>query len=630
MQKATFLDDLNNRVLIFDGAMGTELYSRGFYINRPFEELNLNSATDVIAVHTSYLESGANIISTNTFSIPKSQLKKFDIENKQKELIRAAIQNAHVARENFLKANPEKTEPLYVGFSVGPLGVLVEPLGPTSKEDVRKEYADIASHILASPVQPDFISLETFANITELNAAIDGIRKHLPKLPLIANITTKVGQRGKVEEFGRIIGSRTDVDAVGLNCCEGPSQVFTDLQTLAPITEKPIVVQPNAGIPRQINGRYFYMTSPDYLAKYARRYVEAGANAVGGCCGTTPEHITAICQSVRLSNSQKRVRIEIQSENQNPLRQELTTLAWGERPRTKLGHFLNKKQKIISIEVTPPKGTDLEKFFTDLEALKSRGISFVNIPDGPRASTRVSSLHLSVAVLQRFKNEITPIPHFTTRDRNLIALQSDLIGAWVNGVSEILFVTGDPPKVGNNKDATGVYDIDSIGLTYLANSLNHGMTPSGDDIGSKTGYSIGVAANPTAINVDLELSRWKYKFQMGADYAITQPIYDPEIYLRWMDKIGQFFRPHIVGIWPFVSLRNAEFMANEVPGVYVPKWAIEEMAKAGDNKQESQKRGIEIAAKVIEKIGNQSAGFSISAPLGKTEMAVELLNHVDV
>jgi methionine synthase I (cobalamin-dependent)/5,10-methylenetetrahydrofolate reductase len=626
MEKSPILKALENRILIFDGAMGTELYSRGFYINRPFEELNLSSAIDVKSVHKAYLDAGSEVITTNSFSIPKPQLKKFDIEIKQKDFVHAALKNASEARSEWLASNALKD--IFIVFAIGPLGVLVEPLGPVSKQDVFNEYQSIGEHIAASPHKPDAVSLETFGNLNELEAAVAGLRSVLKSIPLIANITTKVGQSALVENFANLFGNKPEVDVLGLNCCEGPSQVFTDLQTLVKATNKPIITQPNAGIPRQINGRYFYMTSPDYLAKYARRYADAGANGVGGCCGTSPEHIEAIYTALKVSNAQMKVRIEIQTPVTKETSKVLSKLDWQSRPQSKIGKFLSSGKKILSVEVTPPKGTDTSKFLNDLEVLISKGVDFVNIPDGPRASTRISSLHLSVCVANRFKGAITPIPHFTTRDRNLIALQADLLGAFVNGVSEVLFVTGDPPKVGNNKDATGVYDIDSIGLTYLANCLNHGTTPAGDDLGSATRIGIGVASNPTAINVETELSRWNFKCQMGADFAFTQPIYDPEVYFRWMDKLGSNHRPHVVGIWPFVSLRNAEFMANEVPGVVVPKWAVDEMAKAGQDKIEAEKRGIDIANRVIQKITHQSAGFSVSAPLGRTHVALEVIKSI--
>jgi 5,10-methylenetetrahydrofolate reductase len=294
------------------------------------------------------------------------------------------------------------------------------------------------------------------------------------------------------------------------------------------------------------------------------------------------------------------------------------------RKHSKVLEALNLKKTIVSIEVSPPKGASIDKFAAELTKIRDAGVKFINVPDNPRANTRMGSLHVASIIKNKPELGITVIPHFTTRDRNLIALQSDLLGAYASGVSDVLLVTGDPPKLGNNKEATGVYDIDSIGLTYLVNSLNLGQSPGGESLGSGTGYGIGVAANPTALNLELELKRWRYKTESGADFAVTQPIYNPESYLKWLELIGDEARPHLVGIWPFVSLRNAEFMANEVPGVLVPKWAIEEIAKAGDDPAEASKRGIEIACRVIDSIGGRAAGFCISAPLGRIPVALQV------
>ena len=237
----------------------------------------------------------------------------------------------------------------------------------------------------------------------------------------------------------------------------------------------------------------------------------------------------------------------------------------------------------------------------------------------------MSSLHLSAKINSDPKIGVTAIPHFTTRDRNLIALQSDLLGASINKVHDVLLVTGDPPKLGNSRDATAVYDIDSIGLTYLVNHMNQGLSPQGDSLGSKTNFGIGVASNPTAINLDLEIKRWKYKVESGADFAFTQPIYEVETFLRWKDKIGSSYLPHIIGIWPFVSYKNAEFMAHEVPGVFVPRWALEKMANVQDDPKASVQMGIEIAAKIMRDLSDHCEGFAISAPLGRVEVALEVL-----
>ena len=606
---------------VFDGGVATELYERGFYINRLFEELNLSNPKDVAGVHEAYLDAGATVITTNSFSLTSPQLEKYDLKSKQKELLQASIRTAAQALKN-------KNSSALIGLSLGPMSVLIEPLGPTSKEEVRKEYETLASLARETPEFHLYI-LETFSNVDELGCAIDGVRRVDPETPILASITTMSSETHFIESFARKIGDREDVQALGINCSEGPNDLLQSLKVLRPLTEKPLVIQPNAGIPRSINGRYFYMTSPDYLAKFAKRFIEAGAFGVGGCCGTGPGHIRAIAQSVRMmeAKSQKNesvIRIsggEVRlQEKLEPVRTHLT-----ERKGSRIGQTLGAGRKVISIELTAPKGTDLSKFEAALEKVSSAGVEFVNVPDGARAATRVSSLHLAARVHSRAKSPLTVIPHFTTRDRNLIALQADLLGASVNGVHDILLVTGDPPKLGNSRDATAVYDIDSIGLTYLVDRLNQGLTPQGDTLGSRTQFAVGVAANPTAINLELEKRRWKYKVESGADYAITQPIYEAETFLKWKDGIATDYRPHVVGIWPFVSHKNAEFMAHEVPGVHVPDWALAKMSAVQEDPEAAVRTGIEIAAKTMRDLWNECEGFAISAPLGRVEVALEVL-----
>ena len=602
----------STEILVLDGAMGTELYERGYFINRPFEELNLRAPAEVLAVHRSYLDVGAKIICTNSFSIARPQLKKFDIENKQEELLTAALQIANEA----VKGTDAK-----IALSLGPTGELVEPLGPTGKSDIEAEFEHLARLSKKSSYAFDLYHLETFTNLSELESAVIGIRNADKQTPILISVSSKPGAPQFLNDFARLINSRDDVQAAGLNCSEGPSEVLSQLQILRPLVTKPIWVKPNAGIPRQINGRYFYMTSPDYLAKYARRFVEAGAQGVGGCCGTGPIHIKAIAGAVHMMQSKQTVGVqearihvlESSGSDRPPL---------SERKESKIGNILASGKKFISIEITSPKGTDLKDFWKHLENIEKAGVHFVNVPDGARASTRVSSLHLAAAVAHRKFKNLSVLPHFTTRDRNLIALQSDLLGASINGVHDVLLVTGDPPKLGNNKEATAVFDIDAIGLTHLVDCLNRGISPSGEPMGSRTQFGIGVASNPTASNLETEAARWKFKVQMGADFSITQPIYDPDSFYRWLELIKGFERPHFVGIWPFVSLRNAEFMANEVPGVHVPKWALEEMARAGSDRDEATKRGIAIARKVMEQLAPVVQGFCVSAPLGRVEVAL--------
>lgn len=611
---------LNSPYAVFDGGVATELYERGFYINRPFEELNTSHARDVQGVHESYLDAGAMIVTTNSFSLTSPQLEKFDIRDRQGELLQQAIRIARAAVAT--KGGKGK-----VALSLGPMGALIEPLGPVSKEEVVLEYSRLAQEAI-NESGFDLYILETFSNLDELESAIEGVRRVDRVRPLLASVTVQSSDTGLIEGFARRIGNKPDVQGLGMNCSEGPHDLLQSLKILRPLTTLPIVIQPNAGIPRNINGRYFYMTSPDYMAKFAKRFIEAGAWGVGGCCGTGPDHIRAIAQAVRMMEVkaapspaplQLAGGIEI-AEKLNPVRRELST-----RKSSSLGQALLSGEKVISVELTAPRGTDLTKFDLALNRLEEAGVRFVNVPDGARASTRVSSLHLATRVKADPARKLTVIPHLTTRDRNLIALQSDLLGASVNGVHELLLVTGDPPKLGNSKDATAVYDIDSIGLTWLVDRMNQGLTPLGDPIGSKTEFCIGVAANPTAINLDLELRRWKYKVESGADFAVTQPVYEAETFRRWKDRIGSDQRPHLVGIWPFISQKNAEFMAHEVPGVFVPPWALERMAAAQDDPERAVRTGIELSVEVMKSLWNDCEGFAISAPLGRVEVVLEVL-----
>lgn len=625
----------NFKTLLFDGGMGTELYERGFYINRPFEELNITHPDEVTKVHEDYIHAGAQVITTNTFAATFSQLSKFDIKDKCEELIKAALKNANKAVENSKKEN------IKIALSFGPLGVLVEPLGPFALSSAENEFQKSAEFAMkAMEKNPkemhfDFFILETFTNLSELQSAINGIRQVNKSIPLIASVSLKSNQEDLQNEFIKKIASREDVQYLGLNCSEGPSDLFNTFSKIKKIFEKnnlkkPLIIQPNAGTPRHVNGRYFYMSSPDYMAKYAKRFLESGASGVGGCCGTRPIHIEAMQSTLKMFSAQssesESIEIVLNSEKMGDFKV-LDRISFLERSDSHVSKVLKKSEKIYSIEILPPKGVQLDKFIKSIDSLVNAKIDFVNIPDGARAMTRVSSLHLASYIEKNYN--IHAIPHFTTRDRNLIALQSDLLGAYINGVRDLLLVTGDPPKLGTNREATAVYDIDSIGLTHLVDYLNRGSSPNGESLGqSRTHFGIGVASNPTAINFELEVKRWNYKVENGADFSITQPLFDRDSFLKWRDQIAQNYRPHFIGIWPLISLRNAEFMANEVPGVHLPKWVMTEMEKAGDDKIEAEKRGKEIALKTMDSLRNECEGFCVSAPLGKSEIAIEVIHQM--
>lgn len=620
---------------LFDGGLGTELYERGFYINRPFEELNLSAPSDVKAVHRDYLDAGADYLTLNTFAASRIQLREFDLDAKLPEIVESAIRIANDARREFLAGKPADPENApKLAFSMGPLGVLVEPLGSFGLDEARAEFAHVARLAVDGAREKpkthgfDAYVFETFTNLSELDAAIDGVRGVDRERPIVASISVKSSQKDLIAKFAERIGARDGVEALGLNCSEGPADVYATLKVLRPLTAKAIVVQPNAGTPRHLNGRYFYMTSPDYMAKYAKRFVESGATGVGGCCGTGPDHIRAMRNALKMTKVQASgtARISVGADPAaKPNAGEAKRTALRERTASAIGQSLARGEKVMTVELIPPKGTDTAKFFEHVKLLEEAGVKYVNIPDGARAMTRVGSLHLATLVRNRAGGKIRPVPHFTTRDRNLIALQSDLLGAAVNGLGDVLIVTGDPPKLGNNRDASAVYDIDSIGLTYLVDCLNRGITPQGEALGSKTGFGIGVASNPTAINLEVETKRFRYKVESGADYAFTQPIFDPESFLRWRDSLGKDYIPHVVGIWPLISLRNAEFMANEVPGVSVPAWVVQEMEKAGEDADEAVKRGVAIATGVMEKLEKECEGFCVSAPVGRAAASLAAL-----
>jgi len=612
---------------LFDGAIGTALYEKGFYINKPFEELNITNPHEVQKLHSEYLAAGALVLTTNTFAATLSQLRASDLEKDLVPIILGGLKSANQARES--------RRDIWVGLSVGPLGDLLEPLGSVGLDEAEKDFKNTASIASEAAKDPgygyDLYILETFTNLNELEAAIKGIRSVDKERFILASISVKSQEVDRIQRFAQRFGKSDQVDFLGLNCSEGPSDLFASLKKFVSLTSKPIVIQPNAGTPRHVNGRYFYLSTPDYLAKFAKRFLEAGAQAVGGCCGTGPEHIEAMSRSVKMVMAQMhgdeyRLRVETQ------VRQPHTEIQKEEAPivanltQSRVLATLAAGKKVISVELLPPLGTNTEKFLASVDKLKSAGIRFINIPDGARASTRLNSMHLSAYIENVYKGEVCAIPHYTTRDRNLIALQSDLLGAYVNGVRDVLMVTGDPPKLGSNREATAVYDIDSIGLTYLARCLNENRSPAGDKLKQGTAYGIGVAANPTAIDLALEYRRWCYKVESGADYAVTQPIFEKDSFYRWRDKLGKDYKPHLVGVWPLVSFRNAEFMSQEVPGVHVPENVLKRMEKHSDSLEDARKEGVQIASELIESIKNDCEGFCVSAPLGLIDPVLQSLS----
>jgi len=630
--RATLLTRLLDpeRIVVFDGAMGTMLYAKGVFINQCYDELNLKAPDLVREVHATYAKAGAEVLETNTFGANHVKLTQYGLESQVGEINRAAARIARdVAGDDHLVAG-----------AVGPLGVRIEPYGPTSVDDAYKAFHEQMSALKEGGV--DCFLLETFGDLAEIAQAVRAARAVDPTIPVIAQMTIGVDGRtsygASAEDLARTL-DKLDVDVIGLNCSVGPQAILEAIEKMAGATRKKLSAQPNAGMPRDVGGRSMYMASPEYMASYARHLVQAGAKIVGGCCGTTPEHVRAMVQGVRPlaprvagTGNQSVGNRESGIGNGKPTGNAGSTVT-GSRPKgcppvpfEQRSHFAAKiarGEMVTSVEIVPPRGVDASKMLSDVAALKREGVDAVNVPDGPRAQSRMGAVMTSLLIEQQVG--IETVTHYCCRDRNLLGMLSDLLGASAMGLRNILLITGDPPKMGPYPDATAVFDIDSIGLTNLVNNLNHGLDPGGNPIGAPTRYAIGVGVNPAALDPALELKRFEYKVEAGAEYAITQPVFDVAQLERFLREIEHVRIPIIAGIWPLVSVRNAEFLANEVPGVVVPESVTTRMRRANEkSKEHAVAEGIAIAREMLGSVKSAVQGAQVSAPFGKVELALQV------
>ncbi|MCK5572449.1 MAG: bifunctional homocysteine S-methyltransferase/methylenetetrahydrofolate reductase, partial [Bacteroidetes bacterium] len=535
----SFRDRLLKEVIIFDGGLGTYLYEKGIYINTCFDELNLTNPDLVCQLHEDYVNAGADIIETNTYGANHFKLAPHGLESKTYEI---NLKGAQLAKQ----AAADKA---LVAGSVGPLGVEIEPLGRLAYDEARDVFREQIRGLLDGGV--DLIILETFGLPAELIQAIRAARELNQDIPLIAQIT--INEEGKLlrgaslQVFVDAVREHA-VDVIGMNCSVGPKAMLDALEELKTLTQLPISIQPNAGLPQRIGGRNIYMTSPEYMAEYAKRFIQTGAAIVGGCCGTNPEHIKAIRRAVHALQPAK--RMDVRAAELKVTAPE-TVRVYEKTEKSRLMNRLLRKEFITLVELVSPRGVSPSKQLSKARQLFNFGIDAINIPDGPRASARMSAL--SLAVLMQREVGIETVLHFACRDRNVIGMQSDLLGAWALGLRNVLAITGDPPKLGNYPDATAVFDVDAIGLTNLLNRLNHGLDLAGNPIGEPTGFSIGVGVNPGAMNLDEELRRLDWKVDAGAEYMITQPVFDVSILERFMKRTEHVNIPLICGIWPLVS-----------------------------------------------------------------------------
>lgn len=604
---------LDEGVVLFDGAMGTMLYERGVFINQCFDFVNISAPALVESIHRDYIAAGAEVIETNTFGANRFKLALHGLDERLVEINRRGGEIAKRAAG----------EEILVAGSIGPLGIRIEPWGPTSNEEAGAAFREQAEALLAGGV--DLFVLETFADLNEMHQAVEGVRS-VTDLPVVAMMTL---QQDGLGLFGTEPGefaarmNRWDVDVIGVNCSVGPKVMLEVVEKMARVVDTWIAAQPNAGIPQNVDGRNIYLTSPEYMAEYARRFVAAGARIVGGCCGTTPAHIRAIRDALRTIRPEHRRHLH---EPLPKLEGPGETAAVPMDEKSALGAGLAGKRFVTLVELVPPRGTDIGPVLEAAAMLREARVDAINIPDSPRASSRMSSLALAVLIEREIG--IETVLHYCCRDRNILGMQSDILGAQALGLRNILVITGDPIKTGDYPDATAVFDIDSIGLTNVIHRLNHGLDLGGRRLDPPTTFLVGVGVNPGAVDFEEEMRRFFWKVDAGAEFAMTQPVFDVAVFERFMDYLDShsLHIPVIAGVWPLTSWKNAEFMNNEIPGVSVPASIMERMRDAGGGEGASAE-GVSIAREILERIRPRVQGAQVSAPFNRYRLALDVLGR---
>jgi len=602
-----FLERLQDGVVVGDGAMGTMLYARGVFVNRCFDELNLSNPALVRSVHEEYLEAGADIIETNTFGAHRFKLGPHGFDQQVRKINR---EGARVARE------AAQGRGLVAG-SIGPLGKPLEPLGNVSFDEAVAAYREQAEGLNEGGV--DLFAIETIPALDQARAAVTAIRA-VSALPITVSMTfTEEGTTfygDKPEDVVRTLED-WDVTVVGANCSQGPQPMLETVQRMASVAKRlKLSAMPNAGAPAMVDGRYVYLCTPEYMASYARRFIAAGASVVGGCCGTTPAHIRNLVRSVRMVQPAREVVTVVP-----PAAARETLPPIPREEKSPLARNMGKKF-VVSVELDPPKGADPGRIIDRAQYCKENEIDAVNVADGPRASARMSAQ--SLCVLMQTKVGVDTILHYTCRDRNLLGIQSDLLGAYALGLRNILAITGDPPKLGDYPDATAVYDVDSIGLIRIMDHLNHGRDLAGNAIGPPLGIHIGCGADPSKPDLEKEVRRLEEKIKAGAEYVMTQPVYDPKTVETFLGMIRHLHVPVLIGILPLYSHKNAEFLHNEVPGMTIPEDIRERMRKAGSG-EDAQAEGVRIAQEALLAVRDLVQGAYVMPPFNKVDLAVRVI-----
>jgi methionine synthase I (cobalamin-dependent)/5,10-methylenetetrahydrofolate reductase len=617
--------------VLCDGAMGTMLYARGVFINRCYDELNLSQPELVREIHAEYLQAGAEVVETNTFGANAFRLGMHGLKDKVHEINLAGVR---LARECVNQIREKQASEAFVAGAIGPLGVRLEPLGKVGLDEARAAFEEqIRGLVEGGPgVGVDLLIVETMTSLAEAEQAILAARSVAPGVPVVVMMTVDEDGScldGASAETAAVKLTEWGADAVGCNCSAGPATVLSVIERMRPVTTVPLAAMPNAGIPRAVEGRTIYLTSPEYMASFTRKLVKAGASIVGGCCGTTPSYTRAMKSSLRALDAMES-GVQVMERGSSSKASVAPEGSKVEPPvlaqRSKIGAMVAAGEFVTMVEIVPPKGIDCSKELDGAAQLHRLGVDAINVPDSPRASARMSAQSLCVQIQQHVG--IETILHYTCRDRNVLSIQSDLLGASSIGLKNILCLTGDPPKLGNYPNATAVFDVDAIGLVNIVHSLNYGLDIGKNSIGESTGFTISVAANPGVQDMDQEVRRFAFKVEAGAEFAITQPVFDLRVLEEFLRRIEGFRIPVIAGIWPLTSLRNAEFMKNDLR-VSMPDEIMARMATA-TSPEAGRLEGVKIAQEMLAEARPMVEGVQVSAPFGRYSVAADVLGLAEV
>jgi homocysteine S-methyltransferase len=603
----SFLDALDQRVLVCDGAMGTMLYARGIFLNRCFDELNVSQPDLVTAVHGEYIRAGADVIETNTFGANRFKLANFGLADQVHAI---NVRGAQLARQ-------AARDDVWVAGSIGPLGVRIEPWGRTGVDEAEAAFGEQAQALIEGGVE--LFMLETFRDLNELLAAIRAIRR-ASSLPIVAQMTTEEDGHsldGSPPETFTPELERAGADVIGVNCSVGPAAMLETVETMARLTHARLAAQPNAGKPRDVDGRNLYLCSPEYMATYARRFISAGVRLVGGCCGTTPEHIRQIAVAVR-TTAPRGVRPQKEAAADG---RAAPVAAVARREKSALGRALDEGRFVIVTEVSAPRGLDLGAAAAQARRFRDLGATAVNVPDYPKSGARASALALAVLLEQ---GSVETLLHYSCRNRNLMGMQSDLVGAHAMGLRNVLLTTGNPAPQATYPDATSVFDVDAIGLTNMVVRLNQGRDIADQPLGAPTQFHVGVAVNPFAPNLEAEWRRLDHKAEAGAEFIVTPPILDVAAFDAVLPHLAGTGLPVIAGVAALESVRHVEFLASEVVGVRVADALLDRLRRAGDEAADAFAATFEIARALAERVH----GLQITTVHGSAQTAERLLAQI--